>query len=307
MLSEVPYPATHNCTDFLDFLPELGDVTCTCRTSFIGLPAGRLKWISGNSAVVTGDYGVSELALPSGARRRQSNGLPLYCYLDWPESFKIFATSLVAYGPDSIDLHFWKVVHPNGTTSVVISCEVNEVNPRTADMFTWGGLCQGQQGFRCTLPALPLPPEDDGKEVTCTVTNAANNGHRAAASLRLPANEAWNQPQNRASDNATPAEGIGIGVGISLVLAALMIVLAGFVLWRRGKLQVCRCCDPIYDRPSRARRSKEEETRTYSDLDIHVISSSASTTTESTSAATSPQQENDRVYQNMGEENFSFG
>nr|KAG5685831.1 hypothetical protein BaRGS_011098 [Batillaria attramentaria] len=84
-------------------------------------------------------------------------------------------------GPDGVDMQYWSVLEPNGTITVIVSCNAVGSNPVTMDMITWGGLCQGQKGFNCTLRM----PEVDGKEVTCVATNAANNGHAVTASVLI--------------------------------------------------------------------------------------------------------------------------
>ncbi|KAK7452239.1 hypothetical protein BaRGS_00039767, partial [Batillaria attramentaria] len=262
-----PDRPTHNCTD-LKFIPERGEVSCTCRTTSMGLPEGRLIWFLGDAALATGDYGTTSLTFSSAFRDRNSDGVALFCYLDWPVGYKTVVTSNVAYGPDGVDMQYWSVLEPNGTITVIVSCNAVGSNPVTMDMITWGGLCQGQKGFNCTLRM----PEVDGKEVTCVATNAANNGHAVTASVLI---SGFTLGQSEASGfwNRDLAKGMGMGVGLVLLLLVVVAVVVLLVLWRRGKLPLC--CDPVYDRPSKRRKKREDDERTYTGLNLPVTSDRA--------------------------------
>ncbi|KAK7487037.1 hypothetical protein BaRGS_00021707, partial [Batillaria attramentaria] len=263
-----PHRPTHNCTD-LKFIPERGEVSCTCRTTSMGLPEGRLIWFLGDAALATGDYGTTNLTFSSALRERNSDGVALFCYLDWPVGYKTVVTSNVAYGPDGVDMQYWSVLDPYGTViTVIVSCNAVGSNPVTMDMITWGGLCQGQKGFNCTLRM----PEVDGKEVTCVATNAANNGHAVTASVLI---NGFTLGQSEASGfwNRDLAKGMGMGVGLVLLLLVVVAVVVLLVLWRRGKLPLC--CDPVYDRPSKRRKKREDDERTYTGLNLAVTSDRA--------------------------------
>lgn len=66
---------------------------------------------------------------------------------------------------------------------VIATCTVDDVKPFSSDLVQWGGLCQGQRGTVCTFTSRG--EEDNGKEVTCTVINQANNGHIVSSRAKV--------------------------------------------------------------------------------------------------------------------------
>ncbi|KAK7499767.1 hypothetical protein BaRGS_00009108 [Batillaria attramentaria] len=173
-----PSPPAHNCSS-VRIIAELGHLTCTCSSLSMGQPPGRLIWYSGDVAVVTGEYGVSTLRATYDVDR-QDDGKNFMCQLDWAVSYNASVSDRVAYGPDSVEIQQRQLFDADGSPHVIVTCVVTGVNPLTSDMITWGGLCQGQQGLTCTVTS-----GDDGKEVTCTVTNPANDGHSATSTVAL--------------------------------------------------------------------------------------------------------------------------
>ncbi|XP_076452096.1 uncharacterized protein LOC143287738 [Babylonia areolata] len=286
-----PSKPRHNCTD-LTYLPETGGSRCVCTADHLGSPAGRLMWMMGNTTLAAGQYSVSQLVLPSDTMGRNLGGKLVVCQLDWiqPEYGEPHYVN-IAYGPDSVALEVsWKY-DANDDWVIVIDCQVTGLNPRTPDMVHWGGPCQGQSGFTCTLNQRETQVQ--GSTVTCRVTNAVNNGHSAEASRRIDAvfpitpvtttekeedtnsdpvtttqkNEDTSSGRVTAGEKAESYDKLkwaGIGGAVTLVVVVVSTLLVVAVVWmyRRGHL----CTGPVYEstRPKGTnRQSSAEYTHTY--------------------------------------------
>lgn len=77
-------------------------------------------------------------------------------------------------GPERVSLQV-RSIH----CLVIATCTVDDLRPFSYDMVQWGGQCQGQKGVVCTFESCDA--EDDRKDVTCSVTNHANNGRSVSA------------------------------------------------------------------------------------------------------------------------------
>ncbi|XP_025101234.1 uncharacterized protein LOC112568250 isoform X2 [Pomacea canaliculata] len=175
VISEPSQP-TQNCN--LTYVPEVGTVDCMCSTMSLGRPPGRLQWLVGNDVIAAGGYGVTQLQFPTNRVNRTHDGLQVTCQLDWVVRQRVVVSDRVAYGPESVSIQF-----RSENCQVIMTCTVDAIKPFLPDMIQWGGLCQGQKGAECTFKANGA--EDDGKVVTCTVTNGANNGRGASSSVRI--------------------------------------------------------------------------------------------------------------------------
>ncbi|XP_025101705.1 uncharacterized protein LOC112568581 isoform X2 [Pomacea canaliculata] len=143
----------------------------------------------------------------------------------------------VSGGPDTVGIQYHTTSTP-GKCLVNVTCEAPGVKPSTCDMFTWGGMCEGQQGSRCVITADN--EQDDGKEVTCTVTNHVNHGRSARASVTLMLSGC------EVKDDLM-GKGVGIGIGVTLTLVLLVVgVVVVVVIWRRRRFQQ----DTTYEKPS---------------------------------------------------------
>ncbi|XP_025101711.1 uncharacterized protein LOC112568585 isoform X2 [Pomacea canaliculata] len=173
------------------YIPEEGPVSCSCSSTFKEHPDARLRWMLGEKVVAFGDYGVEWLPLPPQVVNRSHDRTNLECEVEWLYNMRYLHWIQVAYGPDDITIKPYKkkVVNgrvylpPNGSTEVCLECEVGDVQPLKSEMVTWDGLCDGQRGFYCILTFKGKM--DDGKVVTCSVTNDANNNHTANTSIIL--------------------------------------------------------------------------------------------------------------------------
>ncbi|XP_025101707.1 uncharacterized protein LOC112568583 [Pomacea canaliculata] len=142
----------------------------------------------------------------------------------------------VSDGPETVSIQYHTTSTPD-KCHVILTCEASGVKPSTYDMFEWGGMCEGQQGSRCVITADN--EKDDGREVTCTVTNHVNHGLTASASVTLTLSgcEGQDDPMSK---------GVGIGVGVTLTLELLVVGVVVVVIWTRRRLQR----DRIYEKPS---------------------------------------------------------
>ncbi|KAK7093329.1 uncharacterized protein [Littorina saxatilis] len=224
-----PSKATHNCSD-LGYIPETGVVPCVCTADFLGYPTGRLVWMLGNDTIATADYGAKEVTFPSGKVSREDDGKMVTCQLDWLQPMIAKLTDSVAYGPDNVSLQVAVSYEISNNIKVNVISDVIKVEPLRWSMVQWGGLCQGQQGFTCTLTPRSAA-EVDGKTVTYRVTNAANNGHSAEASvvIRLSGRLGQTQEQSQ-SDQYRPAT---IGVGVALAVVSILFVALVIIMCRR--------------------------------------------------------------------------
>ncbi|KAK7502596.1 hypothetical protein BaRGS_00006171 [Batillaria attramentaria] len=243
-----PELPVHNCHD-LTFIPENGEVPCVCGVSSVGSPEGRLIWYSGDAVLAAGDYGDKQLWFPSNIVDRRHDGMEKRCQLDWVVKEDVYVTRRVAYGPDRVELRYWPINTDTETArSFVIVCTVLGVSPLTPDMIQWGGPCQGQTGFTCTVSVTT--PGDAGREVTCTATNAANNHHSVRASVRITVSlngSDWTEHAtrssasilNQTSETSTSAglgTGIAIGAGAVFGVAVAFVAILLTVLWKQGRL-----------------------------------------------------------------------
>ncbi|KAK7088920.1 hypothetical protein V1264_024579 [Littorina saxatilis] len=81
---EKPVPPTISCPDIV---AENTTFTCTCSTTNLGQPAGRLVWsrVSGGT-IIEGDYDVTTLTLPSQTLTRHDQGVKKFrCDVRWAE------------------------------------------------------------------------------------------------------------------------------------------------------------------------------------------------------------------------------
>ena len=60
-----------------------GNPPCVCRVTSLGSPAGRLVWRSGDAALLSGDYGVTQLRFPYEKMDRTRTGEAVKCQVDW--------------------------------------------------------------------------------------------------------------------------------------------------------------------------------------------------------------------------------
>ncbi|XP_070182334.1 uncharacterized protein, partial [Littorina saxatilis] len=227
-----PSQPTHNCSE-LNYIPETGVVPCVCTADYLGSPAGRLVWLLGNVTIATGDYGVTQLTFPSGQVSRQHDGMMVTCQLDWLQPINTEFERLVAYGPDNVTLQVIQSHDVNNGVVVHVLSHVTETKPKTSDMVQWGGLCQGQQGFTCTLTPMSVA-EVDGKTVTCRVTNAANNGHSAEASVVIRLRSRQGSAQSQTKSEQLKWTSVSVGIVLGIVLIALVVVI--IIFCRRGQL-----------------------------------------------------------------------
>ncbi|XP_025101706.1 uncharacterized protein LOC112568582 [Pomacea canaliculata] len=338
-------PSTPEADCHLDYVPEEGPSDCICASKFLGSPEGRLRWYLGGELVASGDYGVRRLPLPSDIVNRTHDFNYLECEVEWLYTERSELTIQVAYGPDDVIIKPLTITHledgklhaaspvingqdvflpPDDTSEVALVCEARNVEPLKSEMVTWGGLCDGQQGYTCNLYfetkmddmkevtctvtnydnndytvftsiilKVPDGPEtvsiqyhtistpdkchviltceapgvkpltydmfewggmcegqqgsrcvatadnekDDGREVTCTVTNHVNHGRTASGSVTLTLSGCESQD--------LMGKGVGIGVGVTLTLE-LLVVAVVVVIWRRRRYQR----DQMYDKPS---------------------------------------------------------
>ncbi|XP_025101237.1 uncharacterized protein LOC112568251 isoform X2 [Pomacea canaliculata] len=171
-----PSPPSTNCR--LTYVPEVGPISCQCSTTSLGTPPGRLMWLVGNDVIASGQDGVTQLQFPTNRLNRTHDGLQVTCQLNWVVKHHVVVTDNVAYGPNDVSIQV-----ESENCLVTATCTVDDIKPFTPGMMQWGGLCQGQRGAVCTFRSRGA--EDDGKEVTCTVTNPSNNGHNASATARV--------------------------------------------------------------------------------------------------------------------------
>ncbi|KAK7093356.1 hypothetical protein V1264_007123 [Littorina saxatilis] len=235
-----PNKLSHNCTH-LNYLPETGVVPCVCTTDSLGSPAGRLVWLLGNITIATGDYGVNQVEFPTGRVSRQEGDVFAECQLDWIQPATALLTSHVAYGPDNVSLQIAQSHDVNNNLHLDVISHGIQMKPMASDLVQWGGLCQGQRGFMCTLTPTSAA-EVDGKSVTCRVTNPANNGKNAEATVVIRLSSSQNEQGQKQFNKTAAGVGISLGIVVLIVIAVLMIA-----LHRRGRL----CKGPLYGTPAR--------------------------------------------------------
>ncbi|KAK7093307.1 hypothetical protein V1264_007085 [Littorina saxatilis] len=252
-----PSQPTHNCSD-LNYIPETGVVPCVCTADYLGSPAGRLVWLLGNIPIATGDYGVTQLTFPSGKVSRQHDGKMVTCQRDWVQPINTALTRFVAHGPDSVTLHVMQSNDVGNNTWFHVISHVIEMKPMKADMVQWGGECQGQQGFTCTLGPRPAA-EVDGKTVTCRVTNAANNGHSAEASVVI---NIFGFTQSQTKRDEVNGTAVGVGIVLGIVIIAFVVVM--IILYRRGRL----CNRPTQNAPT---SQDDDDSHIYTGLKLSKV------------------------------------
>ncbi|XP_025101240.1 uncharacterized protein LOC112568254 [Pomacea canaliculata] len=215
-----PSPPTTSCS--LTYVPEVGPITCQCSTKSLGTPPGRLQWLVGDDVIVSGGYGVTQLQFPTNRVNRSHDGVEVSCQLDWVVKQHVTVASSVAYGPRDVSI---QVISTN--CGVTATCTVDEVKPFTPDMIQWGGLCRGQQGAVCVFTSRGAV--DDGKEITCTVTNNANNGHSVTRSVNVTLTDCVSTSSIPVKD--TMATSVGASVGAALGVSVLVVCLVLVFLW----------------------------------------------------------------------------
>ncbi|XP_025103180.1 uncharacterized protein LOC112569578 [Pomacea canaliculata] len=188
-----------------------------CSTVSLGSPAGRLQWLAGNDVIVSGGYGVTQLPFPTNSVNRTHDGMRVTCQVDWVVKQSVFVTDKVAYGPERVSLQV-RSIH----CLVIATCTVDDLRPFSYDMVQWGGQCQGQRGVVCTFESC------DAEDVTCSVTNHANNGRsvRAVEKVTVTGSVA-------ASDILARSVGASVGVTLGVLVLAVCLVLA--VVWIRRR------------------------------------------------------------------------
>ncbi|XP_076451371.1 uncharacterized protein LOC143287307 [Babylonia areolata] len=165
---------SHNCTD-LSYIPEISGITCTCTA---GNPGGNLTWMLGNTSLAAG-VNDNQLSLPPGVLKRDNDRKVLVCQDDGVEPLSVMLPLNIAYGPDTVELQVYQ--RYNTSSLVIVNCHAAGLNPRTPDMVQWGGPCRGHTGFTCILD--PQKTKVKGVNITCRVTNSANNGHTVQAAM----------------------------------------------------------------------------------------------------------------------------
>lgn len=180
-------PTNVNC-GIQGFLAENGTSSpvpdrCLCSVVSLGSPPGRLVWFAGDTILLAGDYGVRSLEFPYCSVDRRHEGATMNCQLDWVSiSSRTAFTASVAYGPDKAVIQYARHFLATGSDTMTFNCTASGIHPMQYDV-QWGGLCLGQMSHTCTL--TPKGPKDDGKEVTCSITNMLNNGHSERAKVLL--------------------------------------------------------------------------------------------------------------------------
>ena len=83
---------------------------CECRVTSLGSPAGRLVWRSGDAALLSGDYGVTQLRFPYEKMDRTRTGEAVKCQVDWVVSRNStsFSLDIVCRLTGSDELVDWK-------------------------------------------------------------------------------------------------------------------------------------------------------------------------------------------------------
>ncbi|XP_025101239.1 uncharacterized protein LOC112568253 [Pomacea canaliculata] len=212
-----PSPPSTNCR--LTYVPEVGPINCQCSTTSLGTPPGRLMWLVGNDVIASGQNGVTQLQFPTNRVNRTHDGLQVTCQLDWVVKQHVVVTDNVAYGPKDVSIQV-----ESENCLVMATCSVDDIKPFTSGMMQWGGLCQGQRGAVCTFRSRGA--EDDGKEVTCTVTNPFNNGHNIKATARVTVSDCLDKMARN-----TMAQSVGTSVGVTVGVLVLLVCSVLVVLW----------------------------------------------------------------------------
>ncbi|XP_025102032.1 uncharacterized protein LOC112568769 isoform X2 [Pomacea canaliculata] len=232
-----PEPPQTNCP--LTFIPEVGPFNCQCSTKSLGRPAGRLQWLVGNDVIASGGYGVTELQLPTNRVNRMHDGMQIICQLDWVVKQHVFVTGSVAYGPKDLRIK----VHSKNCL-VIATCTVDDVKPFSSDLVQWGGLCQGQRGTVCTFTSRG--EEDNGKEVTCTVINQANNGHTVSSRAKVTVSACGDKGNDVAANNTvivvqsdsvivSKSVAISFSVSLSITVAIELFLRVGLKWITKGR------------------------------------------------------------------------
>ena len=90
-------------------------------------------------------------------------------------------------GPDTATLEVNEVYTNQSLAQLHVTCHVTTIQPITAAVVEWEGLCQGHRGFTCNLTSVieERGRSVDGEAVVCRVINLENHNVSAAASINL--------------------------------------------------------------------------------------------------------------------------
>ncbi|KAK7481745.1 hypothetical protein BaRGS_00026993 [Batillaria attramentaria] len=210
--------------------------------------------VVGNTVIGKGPYGSRRLLFPIRKVNRSHGNQQITCQLEWINDYNVSITNNIAYGPDNVSIEHHEVFDVNGTRQIIATCEVTGVNPLTSDMIVWGGLCQGQRGFKCKV----TPSADkDGGRIMCIASNAANNGYSVRARVFVEFNDpVTEEPTAAASKDESMDTGkktaLGVGVGVSVLLCVIAPSIAVYLVCKRRKTARD---PPPYDRAALDRAS----------------------------------------------------
>ncbi|KAK7488000.1 hypothetical protein BaRGS_00020745, partial [Batillaria attramentaria] len=147
------------------YVTEGASLYCECRAVNVENVQGSLPVASwpGQSA----NYQLSLTNV-----RREQNGTEFTCQVTLGDETKTTVYVMqVAYGPmdETVTILGPDVFPTDGSKNLTLTCEATEVNP--IPEFSWSGaICdEGNNGRTCTF--RPEAPGDDGKRVSCRVTN----------------------------------------------------------------------------------------------------------------------------------------
>ncbi|XP_025102761.1 uncharacterized protein LOC112569243 isoform X2 [Pomacea canaliculata] len=167
-------PPSINCSMFMfPFVMENGDLFCTCTTSDLGLPRGRLIGYYGGQRLNTSNFGSGYLSFEKRNLTRTDDGTSVKCVVDWAtqdtDDLNTSFTLRIAYGPDAVVITGPDVfdINPSQVQSISLICKESVVSPYVN--YSWTGCPSGNpMSPICTArPSL----NNTSYFVQCTVSN----------------------------------------------------------------------------------------------------------------------------------------
>ncbi|PVD27794.1 hypothetical protein C0Q70_12967 [Pomacea canaliculata] len=155
------------------FVMENGDLFCTCTTSDLGLPRGRLIGYYGGQRLNASNFGSGYLSFEKRNLTRTDDGTSVKCVVDWAtqdtDDLNTSFTLRIAYGPDAVIITGPDVfdINPSQVQSISLICKESVVSPYVN--YTWAGCPSGNpMSPICTArPSL----NNTSYFVQCTVSN----------------------------------------------------------------------------------------------------------------------------------------